>query len=63
MNDYPFVGNAATGVVHSKKRGDSCRVAEIKPENREYFKTLEQALSLKRGKAKPYRACKKCVEG
>lgn len=62
MNDYPFVGNAATDIVHDKtKRKDACRVSEIKPENREYFKTLEQATTLKRGTRKPYRACKKCV--
>lgn len=64
MSSRPFVGNSETGVVHNKAgRNDPCRTAEINPENREYFATLEQALKLKRGRRKPYRACKKCVKG
>jgi hypothetical protein len=59
---YPFIGNSETGVVHRKNaRGTGCRVAEINRENRENFETLAQALRLKRGRRKPYRACKLCL--
>jgi hypothetical protein len=61
--EYPFIGNAATGVVHRKRSGGACRVAEIKEENRENFQTLAQALKLKRGGLTPYRSCKKCFGG
>lgn len=63
MSSKSFIGNSTTGVVHNKDRkGDPCRTAEINRENREYFATLEQALNLKRGKRKSYRACKKCCQ-
>lgn len=60
-SQYPFIGNAATGVVHKKNSNGACRVAEIKRDNRENFQTLSQAVNMHRGNLKPYRACKKCI--
>jgi methylphosphotriester-DNA--protein-cysteine methyltransferase len=49
-----FFGNKATKIVHDNRRKDSCRAAEILPENLKWYNSICDALD--DGK----RLCKRC---
>jgi len=56
--DWFGYGNTATGIAHKNAQGDQCRMSEVLPANRVYFKTRENFIvAVDNGQFRPCKVC------